>query len=762
MFKILLISLITFMIVIIAFLILMSFLDVDIITHSKIIEKFNSDNVSITGGGYMRKFDDSNTNYFIQFNSNGTLVITSSITYEVFMIGGGGGAGYNHGGGGGAGAYYYDFITLEPGEYTINIGDGGAGGIGDSIPPQNGGDTFITSKGRDITINGNSVRCRGGGAGGWLKDSNGRYKGKDGGCGGGADGWNWNHRDRSIYIGGATNNTGTIGTGFKGGNSIQVHDHGYLAGGGGGGIGGIGGDYSGREGGNGGNPLVIDITDVEQAFGGGGGGGEWPHHSRHPAGIGGTAILRNGTISKVGGDAVRNEGGVGENGVTNTGSGGGSGKGSRGGSGGSGVVIFRFNNNFYKDLRKLFDNKKPWGKYIAHDFNNGEQQLKDTSGNDRHAEISGNIMKTTGSGNGATGNISYISGGTSSIISWPAGSIPSNFTILSLTRYNGGSRGRILSDPWHQNLNWLHGHWGGNRGMCYYSGWIKHHDRSIGNLYDWLCCIGKNGGSVPNNILLDGVPSGIWNGGRGGGTLRVNGNWGEHSDWALSCVIIWDQHLNDFEMRLLNKMIKIHKSSGMSINDIIDTEGSSSGVSTYTTENGIQLRDDPEFNKNNGALDWNEFFDSTRNLGNIDGLKLNDVIVPNDRTTPLTLFNQNRFNNLGVFIGGNNSIGEKISITFNKSFVLKKISIIAGSKLEKAPSEWTINLGGNNVPLTGTATNEDYGEIVGKSKNNCIKFYIDNKISSQTYDIIFTKTLGGTQLDFSKIILYEGLPPPVY
>jgi hypothetical protein len=263
---------------------------------------------------------------------------------------------------------------------------------------------------------------------------------------------------------------------------------------------------------------------------------------------------------------------------------------------------------------------------------------------------------------------------------------------------------------------------------------------------------------IVHNILFDGVPSGQVGGGVGGYRLAINNNpWNETSDWALSCVIIWDIHLNDIEMQLLNKMIKLHKSTGRSINNIIESVSSSSGIKTTTTENGITIIDDPVFNKNNGALFWKDFFDSTMNLGNINDLKLNDVRVPNDRETSLTLFNANRFNNLGVFIGGNNSIGEKISITFDRPFVLKKISIIAGSELVKAPSAWTINIG--TTSLTGTATLEDYGEIVGKSANLCIKFYIDNKISSDKYDIIFTNTLGGTQLNFSNIILYEGTIP---
>ena len=207
---------------------------------------------------------------------------------------------------------------------------------------------------------------------------------------------------------------------------------------------------------------------------------------------------------------------------------------------------------------------RPWGAYFADDWSG--TTLLDSSGNGRHATTSsGNITKTTGIGNGATGAITYIYGGTSSTISWPSGSIPTNFTILSLTRYNGGTRKRILDAT---SINWLHGHWGysdyngGGRGRIFYEKWLTDSSSTtFGILDDWLCCIGKNGGTNPNNILLDGTPRGISTGGTGNSTLRINGN-GEPSDWALSAVIIYDSILSDDYMVKLNNFINNYKSSG--------------------------------------------------------------------------------------------------------------------------------------------------------------------------------------------------------
>ena len=125
----------------------------------------------------------------------------------------------------------------------------------------------------------------------------------------------------------------------------------------------------------------------------------------------------------------------------------------------------------------------------------------DSSGNGRHATTSGTISIGTSIGNGVSGAITYISGGTTSTITWPSGSIPTSFTILSLNRYTGGARFRILKSV---TGNWFHGHYTDKRGVCYYEGW-KTPQTTIGNLDDWLCCIGKNGGTIPNNILAQEV-----------------------------------------------------------------------------------------------------------------------------------------------------------------------------------------------------------------------------------------------------------------
>ena len=260
----------------------------------------------------------------------------------------------------------------------------------------------------------------------------------------------------------------------------------------------------------------------------------------------------------------------------------------------------------------LFTGAKPWACYFAEDFS--DTTLYDISGNNRHATTTGIIDRLSASGNGATAVIDYISGNTSSTLSFPSGSIPSTYTILSLTRYTGGTNRRILQTQ-NNNGNWLHGHWGGLRGACFYDGWKTGSTFSIGILTDWLCCIGKNSGTTPNNILFDGISYGTATGGIGGGTYQLCINTGlspgavETSDWALSCVIIWDQALSDQDMINLNNIVRNYLVNGISIKNNfirrIPISGGSGGGG-YTSNNII-------VNGANSGLTWNNSYSYMNN-----------------------------------------------------------------------------------------------------------------------------------------------------
>jgi hypothetical protein len=285
----------------------------------------------------------SSGDYYVAFTSTSpySITFTRNTACQIFMIGAGGGGGDNHAGGGGSGAYYFNNnYNLNAGTYTFKVGNGGTGQVnGSTSPSQTGEDTFIQQSSADV------FRCKGGGYGGSHTGNSTHYNGGTGGCGGGGLGWDENTTGTRTYTGGATNNAGTVGIGFAGGDGYNAYSINTISGGGGGGVGSVGQSVSStqREGGNGGNALVFSIKGFEEVYGGGGGGGEWPPHTAAPAGQGGGATLTNGTFVKVGGDAQRAEGTAGGNGNANTGSGGGSGKGGNGGSGGSGIIIIRYN-----------------------------------------------------------------------------------------------------------------------------------------------------------------------------------------------------------------------------------------------------------------------------------------------------------------------------------------------------------------------------------------------------------------------------------
>ena len=183
----------------------------------------------------------------------------------------------------------------------------------------------------------------------------------------------------------------------------------------------------------------------------------------------------------------------------------------------------------------LYNTIKPWGIYSADNWSNNT--LYDMTGNNRHA--------STNYVNYNADNLPCLTGGTNSTIIWPGGSIPNQYTIASITRYNGGSRGRILNSK---------------------DGWRSHTDNGqsitcVPDNLNWVVCVGTNNTNipVPNNIIVNNTPGGRDNnGGSSNFTLHINAN-GEQSDFAFSQLIIWDRPLTYAQMMIasitLNQML---------------------------------------------------------------------------------------------------------------------------------------------------------------------------------------------------------------
>ena len=266
-------------------------------------------------------------------------------------------------------------------------------------------------------------------------------------------------------------------------------------------------------------------------------------------------------------------------------------------------------NSPISSIYSLFSRKVPWAMYFAEDFsgNTLPNYLNDVL---KNATTTGTISKETASGNGTTGAITYIKGDTTTTVTFPNGSIPTNFTICSLTRYTGVTFGRILEGT---NNNWLHGHWNGNRGVAHYNEW-KTANQSVGTQTDWLCMIGKNADTPPTNILADGVARGVTSRNLSGLNLRINnGEYsGEKCNWALSCVMIWESHLTDDEMVDLNTIINTYKNTGISIKNLFNSTISSNiqPVLWYKFENGTNFLNQ-ENNSAYNLINSSTTFDTT-------------------------------------------------------------------------------------------------------------------------------------------------------
>ena len=149
-----------------------------------------------------------------------------------------------------------------------------------------------------------------------------------------------------------------------------------------------------------------------------------------------------------------------------------------------------------------------------------------------------------------------LSGTTSSAIAFGA-VIKSEFTVCSVTRYTGGTKGRILvGSP----ANWLHGHYYGHAGVAWYvDGWKTADQNNVSPDTNWVVMCGSNAGSQLK--LVNGVDVGTAAGGTGDQSLFINAgaHRQESSDFAIAELVVWPRGLTDEEMRrasdhLMNRM----------------------------------------------------------------------------------------------------------------------------------------------------------------------------------------------------------------
>ena len=156
-------------------------------------------------------------------------------------------------------------------------------------------------------------------------------------------------------------------------------------------------------------------------------------------------------------------------------------------------------------------------------------------------------------------------------INTSAGTIPTNMTLLTLSRFNGATRSRVvIAETTYTN----HGHRAGYKGVVSYVDYASGATANltstiptlIGDIDDWVCVIAKSGGTSPNNVLVDGVPSGVGTcSSIRPTTLTMNGSTLAPNSgiWAVSCIMVWDKVLTDADMVYLNSLIETYKSTAV-------------------------------------------------------------------------------------------------------------------------------------------------------------------------------------------------------
>lgn len=274
---------------------------------------------------------------------NSTFSITAgSGQIDVFIVGGGGGGGMLGGGGAGGGIIWASATGVALGDYTITVGDGGAGEVGW---------TGAVRKGSSSSAFGLTALGGGGGlsySGTPPADTNTNVAN----TGGNKYGFNiTNGSTTAMTIGGIWSGT-TYGGYLGGGGDTNCCT---CRGGGGAGAGANGSSY--MFGGHGGVGVQLDFDGNNYYWAGGGGNGGYCSGTGGNGGLGGGGGGAGQSSRGSGGGSARNTGGIsavsagqgsGGDGGANTGGGGGAGdQGSgdtafKGGKGGSGIVMIRY------------------------------------------------------------------------------------------------------------------------------------------------------------------------------------------------------------------------------------------------------------------------------------------------------------------------------------------------------------------------------------------------------------------------------------
>ena len=150
------------------------------------------------------------------------------------------------------------------------------------------------------------------------------------------------------------------------------------------------------------------------------------------------------------------------------------------------------------------------------------------------------------SGNGSTKITQALTGtatNPASKVVWPAGILPSTYTLFHVTRYSGSNKQRILTNGGGDSTNWLSGHWGGKSGVAYHSAWLT--DQTDNHGSNWVLSTDQNTKYRSNGV--DRVIPAYAPASPSYARLTIN-DGGENSDWQIVEVIVYNKTLNNTEI----------------------------------------------------------------------------------------------------------------------------------------------------------------------------------------------------------------------
>jgi hypothetical protein len=174
------------------------------------------------------------------------------------------------------------------------------------------------------------------------------------------------------------------------------------------------------------------------------------------------------------------------------------------------------------------------------------------------------IVDTAAGADGAAWPLRVLQGTTATKLDFGAVVAGSTFTICSITRYAGATRGAILQGS---DVPWWHGHkYNGIAGSSYYDS--SSYYGEVSSATDWVAMCGRGGAGADTTGAVTppvAVVNGAWgeHAADGVGTAGLGVNQGQYStstsDFQLLEIVTWDVKLSRVQMvaagqRLLDRL----------------------------------------------------------------------------------------------------------------------------------------------------------------------------------------------------------------